>query len=589
MANNIMFNPDGSYSFGKGKPLSQGIKIDPSKLQQYEVNGASPWTKSANQKVGGSYPSGFMNDGVRSPMGSGFTMVPEVTGVPATIESPISVESMPRTSGNLPPKIGSPYVEASFKNGNGGLQDVKGMALQTLIASLVPNVTQASELEDQGIKSSMRKDGYNPDNKQMDYSKNPVTDITNDVFSEIKKPVQQPPTMAQKLATTQAQSNSQMAAPEDPGTEMSYKHSSKGFNPNLGMPVSTSGLEGMINNYAKSGQNMANGRDDELMRLMGMRDQVEGSIANKTTFDRMDLSPLSRFVDSMTGSKLSEGYKTPDSGMQDINNVNAVNEKISNYTKNKNAEQLALYKTLLDSQAKDDKNNLTQQLGFAKLENTMLKQNDGSGKLIAQDAKELSKLVNDPSTRKLAGQYQGTIDGTDKIMAFINEMYPPQPGETHDQAIARLNKITNSQMAEIVTAFDRSLKGNVGASTVSSFEHLAPNTLKGKAGKVWENLTGNPTPANQGQHVANMIESLKAEKDLNRAKLDEQQQRLGRGFDRLKSNNPDQFYGIFGTDIKGNRLREEKGPHLGNEGQSASFGINTDAIDAEIKRRLGAK
>lgn len=414
------FNADGSYSYGKGKPLSQKLNIDPSKLQAREMSkGSSPYIKSQNAKVGGTYPVEFFNDGVGSGANKNFSMVPEGTGLPAKYVANPTIESSQGGGSNLPPRVNT--FNAKLVDPNiGRLQDARSAMAALALESLIPSTVMANETEQSLLAEQMKKDGYRPENKPLDYSINPAQEIANINFNDPlmlamskqnkpQLPSQAIPQSSPVQSPLSPETPNQMASMElmEGGRMQGYPGSDDARFVN-----SNGDLHSMIQNYAQEGQGMNAKRDQELMRLLGMRDSMESSLAGKSTFDRMDFSPLAAFVDSATGSKLSQAQKAPASAVDDMNVLSALNDRVSNYTKSKNQEQLALYKTLLDSQYKDEMMDLKLQLAGNKRDPIQ----DYMSKLAIKQSMELDKGA------KISSGDVGRITDQDEALDLLSRV-----------------------------------------------------------------------------------------------------------------------------------------------------------------------
>lgn len=607
---------------GPDTPLTQKLQIDPSKLQKGPVPiKFSPYLKSPQQISGGSYPSEFMNDSVRSPMGNDFTMVPEGTDLPAVIEPSAGPRQPPIK--NLP-ALSKPDIEAG-KVDIGMLSKLMGMAtpMGAAIGSYSPGDANANEMES---LAKAKKLAMTP----LDLQSNPIRDIANTNFNDPillsmlsgkgrpasggGQPPQRPPVDSRDTVNfVGAGSDDEQTEPVDNSGEESFElnggnlsqeqkdfiknnrnttnidlkkigetsfndgmvpgsfgSASGGATSSSGNSVnqesannpaqrsynasSRGGLVDMISNYKNKAQLMEMNRDEELSRLLGMRDAYTGSLSNKTNFDRMDLSPLAAFVDSMYGTKLSSAAKAPTSAAQEMDVINGLNTRVADYTKNKNAEQLAATKALLEAQNKTETNDLKQQLGFAKFEAMMNKLQSGGDKSLDMEAQKLSSIANDPSTRKERGQYKAAINGADKIYAMIDGLYPPtHANETLAEKKARYDQITPQQLNEVFKAYDLQLRGNVGGGTEAGFQHIVPSDAQLALASLKQKFGLGPSPAKQGDYILPVMDTLLTEKNLNKQKLDDLDARLVRGYDHLRKARPEQVNGIMGYDANGTR------------------------------------
>jgi hypothetical protein len=389
-----VINPDGSLIESEGKPLNQRMKIDASRIKSRPTGPTpqpkqSPWISE--------YPTGFSNDGVRSQMRSDFTMPAEGAGLPAKyVANPEVIEAAPKASSNLPPRVNT-FNGKLIDPNVGRLQDAKGLMAALAMESILPSTVMANETEQGLIDEDKVKNGHGrlQVNPAMEIANTNFSDpLLASLFSQTK-----PTPSATRIAATpkstvrmvdQDTSGGELVdndedsfqqwqagkIPADTPTETNVTPDSVNGSIRLSgnLPqqqnnpqfVNGDGLTNMIQDYSGKGQSMNEGRDAELLRLMNMRDNAETVMGERTAFNGMDLSALNAFVDSTTGSNLSRGYKAPSSGVDNLNMLNTLNDRVTNHTKSKNAEQLALYKTLLDSQYKDELLDLKAKLGANK-------------------------------------------------------------------------------------------------------------------------------------------------------------------------------------------------------------------------------
>lgn len=137
---------------------------------------------------------------------------------------------------------------------------------------------------------------------------------------------------------------------------------------------------------------------------------------------------------------------------------------------------------------------------------------------ISKGAEELGKFnedVNNPSSRKITGSLTDTINRADRIQALAN--VGAVPGETDQQKIARLNKVTPQLAQEFSASLASIMNGGVPPEELQ--KKLSPDTIQGSLANLQQKYTSEPTGANQGALLKGYVDAAKQLGDFSKQRL----------------------------------------------------------------------
>lgn len=159
---------------------------------------------------------------------------------------------------------------------------------------------------------------------------------------------------------------------------------------------------------------------------------------------------------------------------------------------------------------------------------------------------DFGKQVANPSSRSELGAAKQMVNAADAIKQLTEANVPPNA--TREQKIAAYNQLTPQQNTEVIRNMDRLLSRS--NPTVHGQENLEPGTWAELQAKYGQKVLNTPQGANQGEFIANMVDTVNRERKLNADKFRTSAQSVATSLTRAKEVHGDTMNKIIEDQIK---------------------------------------